>query len=491
VTALKILFDTNTFYACEDVSAQRQHANAQIATDLKELALRHESELFLLPETESDIRATSNTALRDATLLKWRQWRHLSSINPRAVLLEKAGYVQPISRNDAVDLAMLAALDNNAVDLLVTEDRRLRNHAERAGLGPRTLSIVGAIEYLRKLFGEPVVLPTVSRRLAYAVSVEDSLFNTLREDYDEFDDWWSKVASEHRTCLTIESNFGNMEALAVLKVEDNEEHGLQGRLLKICTFKVAAAAEGAKRGELILKALFHYAVELEIDQIYVTVFDYHVGLVALFELFGFVQLAIRTERGELIMVKNLRKPDDVSGYDPLTFNRLFGPSAVLVERAYIIPIQPKWHDILIPEARYQGRLLEEDPSGNAILKAYLSHSSSKQLMPGDLIIFYRSMDRSAATVIGVVEKTLRSSDPSEIRRFVGSRTVYSDAAIVEMCREGATLAILFRQDRCLTQEWPLSLLKEKKLVKAAPQAIQEISNEEGLSWLRDQLSAPR
>ena len=54
MTDLKILFDTNAFYACEDISAGRQHANARIATELKELALRHGSELFLIPETESE-----------------------------------------------------------------------------------------------------------------------------------------------------------------------------------------------------------------------------------------------------------------------------------------------------------------------------------------------------------------------------------------------------------------------------------------------------
>jgi L-amino acid N-acyltransferase YncA/predicted RNA-binding protein with PUA-like domain len=491
VTRLKILFDTNAFYACEDVSAQRQHANAKVATDLKELAQRHGSDLFLHSVTESDIRATSNVGLREATLLKWRQWNRLASVRHRGDLLGRAGYVEPLSRNDTVDLAMLAALDNNAVDLLVTEDKRLRDHAEAAGLGPRTFSIVGAIEYLKKLFGEPVVLPTVHRRLAYEISREDSVFESLREDYPEFDGWWATVSNEHRTCLTIESESGDLEALAVLKVEDDRPYGLEGRVLKICTFKVATTAEGAKRGELVLKALFHYARELDADRMYVTVFDHHIGLVGLFRLFGFEEIETRSDRSELVMVKNLRIPEDASAYTPLEFNRLFGPSAVLVERAFVIPIQPKWHDILVPEARHQGRLFGEDPSGNAILKAYLSRSSIRQLAPGDLVIFYRSHDRRAATVIGVVEDTMRSRDPVALRRFVGSRTVYSDNAITAMCDTGDVLAILFRQDRCLATIWPLSLLKEKHVVSEAPQAIQQVSNEEGLKWLHDQLSAPR
>src|ERR1019366_2944982 len=110
----------------------------------------------------------------------------------------------------------------------------------------------------------------------------------------------------------------------------------------------------------------------------------------------------------------------------------------------------------------------------------LSRSSISLLAPGDLIIFYRSHDKRAATVIGVVEETFRSHDPVELRRFVGPRTVYSDDEINAMCAMGDVLAILFRQDRCLSTVWPLSLLKENKVVKAAPQTIQQVTNEEGL-----------
>lgn len=387
---------------------------------------------------------------------------------------------------------MLAALDNNAAEILVTEDRRLRNHAESAGFGGRTFSILGATEHLKKIFDEPVVLPTVFERSAYEISVEDSMFESLRESYQGFDGWWVKAAKEHRVCYTIESGSGELEALAVLKVETSGDYGLNGTTLKICTFKVAAAAEGAKRGELVLKAVFQYARRVKANHIYVTVFDEHVGLIRLLELFGFRKLNERTALGELVMAKDLRIPDDVSGYSPLEFNRLFGPSAVIIDRAFVIPIQPKWHDVLVPEARLQARFpFAEDPSGNAILKAYLSSSSITQLAPGDLIVFYRSQDLKAATVIGVVEDTLRSRDAIELRRFVGSRTVYSDSAIVEMCGTGDVLAILFRQDRCLSTPWRLSQLRANKVVSAAPQSIQQVSNEKGLAWLRQQLKDPQ
>ena len=395
-----------------------------------------------------------------------------------------------MSGNDSVDLEMLGALDNHAVDLLVTEDRRLRDHADAAGLGPQTLSILGAVEYLKRLFGESVALPTVHARMAYQLSVEDPIFETLREGYNDFDSWWEKVSKSHRDCRTIEGPAGELEALAVLKIEYDRPYGLPARALKLCTFKVAPEAEGAKRGELILKSVFHFAAEHDLDCVYVTVFDQHVGLVNLLNSFGFAALDTRTDQGELVMVKRLRPPSDAGDCSDLDYNRLYGPGAVLVNRVCVIPIQPRWHDVLFPEARIQGRLLPEEPSGNAMLKAYLCRSSIRRLAPGDLVIFYRS-GHQHVSVIGVVERTLATSEPGEIRRFVSTRTVYTDEEIASMCAQGEVLAILFRQDRVLSTPWPLRQLKENGVLSAPPQSVQQVDDERGLQWLRSQLNDPR
>ncbi|MHB1209872.1 MAG: GNAT family N-acetyltransferase [Acidimicrobiales bacterium] len=389
-----------------------------------------------------------------------------------------------------MDFEMLSALDNHAVDLLVTEDGRLRDHADAADLGSQTLSILGAVEYLKRLFGQPVALPTVHARQAYVLSSDDPIFETLREGYDDFDGWWKKASNEHRDCRTIEGPTGELEALAVLKPESDHPYGLPAPVLKLCTFKVAPEAEGAKRGELILKSVFHHATEHHLDYIYVTVFDEHVGLVSLLESFGFSPLDKRTDRGERIMVKRLRPPTDIGDCSPLDYNRLYGPGAVIIDHACVIPIQPRWHDVLFPEDRFQGRLLPEEPSGNAMLKAYLCRAPIRTLSSGDLVVFYRSGDQRAS-VIGVVERTLTTDDPVEVRRFVSTRTVYTDEEIANMCAQGVVLAILFRQDRVLSPPWSLELMKKHHVLNAAPQAAQQADDERGLQWLRSQLNDPR
>lgn len=126
-----------------------------------------------------------------------------------------------------------------------------------------------------------------------------------------------------------------------------------------------------------------------------------------------------------------------------------------------MPIRPRWHDALFPEARSHPELFAPPAPGNAMLRAYLNRSNIQQVTRGALILFYRSQDRRAVTAAGVVDDVLRSSDPVEIRRFVGLRTVYSDAEVAELCAgERSVLAVLFRHDRSLRDGWPLDELIE-------------------------------
>jgi L-amino acid N-acyltransferase YncA len=422
-----------------------------------------------------------------------RQWKQLAPPYERPELRAEAGYIPPLSDNDAVDLQMLAGLDTNAIDLLITEDKDLRRHAVKAGLAERVLSIRGGIEYLERLFGEPVVLPTVERRYAYELSVTDAIFDSLREDYDGFNDWFARASRDHRDCLVIFGQDGALEAVAILKVETDNPWGLTGQVLKVCTFKVAPQAGGAKRGELVLKAIFHYATEKNVDSLYVEVFSAHEGVIRLFAHYGFHPLETATGRGEQVMVKNRRPPPTADGWDALSFHRDFGPQAVLVRDVFIIPIQPRWHDVLFPECRIQEQLFGPEPSGNAIMKAYLSRSQITTLEPGALILFYRSGDLHAVTAVGVVDDTLRSSDPVAVRQFVSLRTVYPDAEIQRLCAAATgngLLAILFRHDRSLPDPWSRQTLQDAGVLNGPPQSIQKVTSEGALNWIRSQLNAP-
>lgn len=418
-----------------------------------------------------------------------RQWNILDPLEVPQDLITRAGYTKPLSPNDDVDAHILAAIYSNAADFLISQDRRLRRHAEMAGLGNRAMTIQGGIELLERLFDEPTTYPAVRQLKGYQLNGHDPIFESLRSDYDGFDLWLQKVQREHRDCFVIGDASEQMEGITILKAETDQPHGLPGRVLKVCTFKVAERALGAKRGELLLKSTFGYAREGRFDKVYVEVLPRHDNLVSLLNTFGFRDLGKQTRRGEMVLVKDLYPtPSDIP-ICPLEFNRRYGPNAILVNKPFIIPIQPDWHRVLFPEANRQLGMFGPTAAGNAILKAYLTQSAITTLVPGSTILFYRSHDRRAVTAIGVVDDLCRSHDPAEIRRFVGLRTVYTDSQIRQLCEGTPVLAILFRHDRLLSDPWSFRVLIDNNVLNGAPQTVQEVTDEGGKAWIRNKLHA--
>ncbi len=161
IGSLKLLFDTNVFYACVNIAPGRHHPDSAAATRLLELLNRHGGEAWLTAATRHDIDRTSNPELRSASNLLMRQRPTLEPLTVPRRLLEAARYQLPLGDNDDVDSHMLAALDAESVDFLITQDKALRRHAGYAGLGDRTMTIQAGVELLERLLGEPTQLPTV------------------------------------------------------------------------------------------------------------------------------------------------------------------------------------------------------------------------------------------------------------------------------------------------------------------------------------------
>jgi hypothetical protein len=263
-------------------------------------------------------------------------------------------------------------------------------------------------------------------------------------------------------------------------------------VLKVSTFKVVAGARGWSYGELLLKALFLEANSNGWDSIFVTVFaEKHPRLVSLFSDFGFEGLPTKTARGELVLAKSLRP--NMRCLQPLDYHVSFGPPAISPDSpVFIIPIVPAWHDILFPDWNAAWRpLLEEGRRsyGNALRKAYVCQSGIRLLARGSTVVFYRSKDVQAATVVGVVEDIKISCKPDETYAFVSRRTVYSQNHLTDMAGRGTRplLAILFRQDRLLHPAWSLKMLQAHEVIKRAPQSIAEV-RDGGKTWIHSQLA---
>jgi GNAT superfamily N-acetyltransferase len=484
-----LIVDTNVFIACEDIDATDIHVGAADAVELHRLANELNFTLYLGRGTREDISRDGDDARRKARLLQLEKWKQLAPVPLDPDLARRAGYAETPNARDRCDLEMIAALEANAVEHLITQDRALRHKAANAGYAGRVMSVPEGVDYLRRLAGSPWTFPRTERGTAYQLSPGDPILASLRGDYPDFTAWFDKVRLEHRPCYIVGSFEGGVEALALLKDEFDTPHDLNGKVLKVCTFKVADEYQGSKRGEALMRKVLEHAAQGDHNAIYVEVYDKHEATVRLFESFGFEAVDAATGRpGELVLVKN-RRPDPTTPREPLAHHIAYGPPALRAAPVYIVPVQPRWHDTLFPEVPLQQGLFAPQAHGNAILKAYLSKRQLADPAPGSILLFYRSQVEQAVTVVGVVEEVARLHDAGDVRRFVGLRTVYTDAAIEEMCAEAAAgvLTVRFRQDRVVTPAWRAEQLMKAGVVSAPPQSFQQVRDPRGIQWVNEQL----
>ena len=392
--------------------------------------------------------------------------------------------------NSYIDLLLLTAVEANAVDYLVTEDDGIHRRARRTDLGDRVLSVADAAMAVRALFPTvPEAPPRVSPLVAYQLDDQDPIFISFRADYPGFDDWLTKCKREHRQAWVITTG----QRYAGVCIVNNEPNalGLSGKTLKVCSFKIDDAFRGHRYGELLLKAVFGYAQENAFDRMFVEVFPEHEDLVVLLGDFGFEDRG-ESSKGERVLVKALAPPArETERLGPLDFNVRYGPFALTLVGAqvFIVPIQPRYHRMLLPEAEPQLLLpMESHPFGNSIRKAYLSHSKIRKIATGDAILFYRSGPDAAVTALGVVEGTLVTTNANELARYVARRTVYSFAEIEQMATK-QTLAVRFRLARTFKEPWKLDLLIRSGILRRAPQSFMQASRE-ALDWIATQLRVP-
>jgi hypothetical protein len=148
---------------------------------------------------------------------------------------------------------------------------------------------------------------------------------------------------------------------------------------------------------------------------------------------------------------------------------------------FIIPIRPEYHEILFPDyeppagEQLNLQFLKQNKAGNAIKLAYLCHAQTKEIKPGDVVLFYRSKDYQMLTSLGIVEKYITLRDATSIASLVKRRTVYSMREIENIAKK-PTKVMLFRLvshfQKPLSKDW----LKANDILTDVPQSITKIKN---------------
>jgi hypothetical protein len=141
---VKLLLDTNIFIPLEPTATEPGDPSTPQALRLSQLAGRAGAQLFLHGAQRKDIardRDSPRRALREVQLSRYPT---LTVTPPPSKRLEQLLARSPAGSNDWVDDMLIAALDADAVDYLVTQDERLHRKAARVGLDDKTIFYVGS-----------------------------------------------------------------------------------------------------------------------------------------------------------------------------------------------------------------------------------------------------------------------------------------------------------------------------------------------------------
>ncbi len=439
------LIDTNVIIHLED-----NRTVEPAFSSFTSLAAKHKVDVFVHEAARDDIGRDNDAVRRRISLSKLKKFQLLTKVRGLTSTKLEAEF-GPLSKpNDVVDATLLHALQIGAADFLVTQDRRLHDRARRhsAEIGRRVLYVADAVQLLRTTF-EPIEAPIrfVEAVQAHSIPLTDTIFDSLREDYAEFDDWWTeKCVKLRRPCWIVEDE--GIAGLLVRKdenVADTDAIQKLSKILKICTIKVRPEKRGIKIGELLLKKVFWFAQRNRYDLIYVTTFESQTSLVDLLEYYGFSHTYSKAN-GERVYEKRMSTTAlaPIEGESRFDTHRLNYPRFVVAPdtMAFGIPIKEDYHDVLYPDLRQQLQFDLFGPQGagsgprrpgNTIRKVYLCRAPSKLGPPGSLLFFYKGKSKlspsQAITALGILEDLRLAKTTRELLQMTGGRSVYSEQAL--------------------------------------------------------------
>jgi GNAT superfamily N-acetyltransferase len=220
------------------------------------------------------------------------------------------------------------------------------------------------------------------------VSLGDVFFDSLREDYPGFDEWFTTKGAVGEAALVHRDDEG-IGAFVYLKEEDETVGLVDGALpaaprLKIGTLKVAARVQGERLGEgAIGLALWRWR-KIGCNQIYVTVFEKHASLVGMLGKFGFAKVGMQ-KNGESVYLKDRRRLDYSDPY------RCFPFIDPAFTAANLLVIIDDFHDQLFPYSELANQFQEsfQTAAANGVTKTYVGAAASMAVKPGQPLLIYR------------------------------------------------------------------------------------------------------
>lgn len=286
------------------------------------------------------------------------------------------------------------------------------------------------------------------RRKFKDCSLNDVFFASLKNDYPEFEEWFAKKAKSEAEAFVFEDTAG-ISAFIYIKEDDCEEIKLKNSILpkmnriKIGTLKLADRQQGQRLGEGAIGIALWRWQEIDVDEIYLTVYDTHTDLISLIERYGFVckgelyKSQYIENKKELVYVKSKRHLNYIT---PQVAFPYLNPN---FSGAGMLPIFDYFHDRLLPYSELKNTQQEfwDEAAGNGITKVFIgSPTNVEGLHTGDPIFLYRIYTgqdkgktyKSCITSFGTITnifivKSGRIPHISfeEFKRKCGNKTIFS------------------------------------------------------------------
>jgi predicted nucleic acid-binding protein len=431
---MKILLDTNIII--------HREANKIVREDIGQLfnwidKLHYEK--FVHPITTNELAKHV-----DKELVKTMHYK-LKSYNELKTLASISPQIQNIidnvdkTDNDKNDSKLLNELLNQRVDILITEDKNLTNKASLLNISNNVYNISSFLEAVLSTYPDLIDYKVLSVKLDYFgnININDEFFNSFREQYEGFNNWFNKKSQEKAYVCYYEEK---IRGFLYLKYEsENENYNnvsppfLPKKRLKVGSFKITLY--GFKLGERFLKIIFDNALKQNVDDIYFTVFDDtpdRKALVNLCNSFGFYYWGLKKNKygNESIFVRKFNKEININN-PKLSFPYISHSSKI-----HFISIYPDYHTELFPDSilntESPSDFVDNQPHRNAISKVYISHAYERNLNPSDIIVFYRTggIFKGVVSTIGVVESIKTNfKDENDFYKACRGKTVLSNTEL--------------------------------------------------------------
>ena len=274
---------------------------------------------------------------------------------------------------------------------------------------------------------------TITLKRFADIDLNDAFFDSLKDDYPGFETWFEKKSKDNSEAYVQYTN-DNLQAFLYLKDESGEALSDVTPIRPVCnrlkvgTFKIDA--HNTKLGERFVKKIMDTALYLKADEIYVTIFPKHEGLIRILQRYGFNEEGKKGD--ELVLIKNMKvlTGDILKDYPLLTTKD---------KRKFLLSIYPKYHTKMFPdsilrnEENQKYELVKDISYTNSIHKIYLCFmSDTAQLQGGDIIAIYRTKDdngparyRSVITSICQIEEVKTNKDFNTVEEFLTYTNFYS------------------------------------------------------------------